>query len=336
MKLKLRILNGSNAGLELSIGRNKTFFGRGEACDLRLSDSSVSRQHCLIRISDNRVVIRDLGSRKGTYVNEQRISGDRELSHNDHIKIGKFEFELLILLDEAGTANQSSSTPVQENTRLPTDTVPNDSPAAMVLRALNGPDEGAVIEVKGPVLSIGRAKDSDYRPKHTSVSRCHCELHVVDGRAIVRDLQSRNGTFVNDEQIKGEARLVDGDELRLGELILFVTITPTDLDSDADVSNENALESEVLQRDGSRIADSWEAELTAELQRFEASVESLKDTTSEELTKLAEDADTSKSQQNADTSGSSAESKSGSQHKPKKKKKKKNNGPKPWSRKTWH
>jgi pSer/pThr/pTyr-binding forkhead associated (FHA) protein len=56
------------------------------------------------------------------------------------------------------------------------------------------------------------------------VSRHHCSFFVQDGRVWVQDLNSRNGTFVNDEEALRPQRLRDGDEVRLGSLSARVAL----------------------------------------------------------------------------------------------------------------
>jgi diguanylate cyclase (GGDEF)-like protein len=81
-----------------------------------------------------------------------------------------------------------------------------------------GPGMGArFILGEAPVL-IGRGKDCDIRLNDHSVSRTHARLSpVTDGYCAV-DLQSTNGTFVNDLPA-GEGHLRDGDYLRVGSSI---------------------------------------------------------------------------------------------------------------------
>ena len=61
--------------------------GRGENAELRLHDSSVSRRHATLKISERSAVLTDLGSHNGTFVNGTRIAGDHELHSGDSIAI---------------------------------------------------------------------------------------------------------------------------------------------------------------------------------------------------------------------------------------------------------
>ena len=96
MQVKLKILKGPSQGKELKISRAKFIIGRGDDCHLRVRSDKISRQHCQIDVEGAKVVVRDLGSRNGTLVNEQRIEGDLELKAGDVIQVGPLQFEVMI------------------------------------------------------------------------------------------------------------------------------------------------------------------------------------------------------------------------------------------------
>lgn len=74
----------------------------------------------------------------------------------------------------------------------------------------------------GAVKTVGRAVRSDFILDAAMVSRIHCRLSVGDdGQLIVEDLESTNGTFVNDERVT-RAVLSTGDRLRVGRVVLAV------------------------------------------------------------------------------------------------------------------
>ena len=74
---------------------------------------------------------------------------------------------------------------------------------------------------------IGRSASCDLVINDTSVSRRHAEVAVADGSCVVRDLDSRNGTYVNGEQI-AERVLRDGDRMMIGEIQLKVRAAASD------------------------------------------------------------------------------------------------------------
>lgn len=98
MQVKLRVMTGSHEGTEIPISGDKFLIGRSESCQLRPKSDSISRKHCILVIRDGRVLIQDLKSRNGTYVNEKRLPSDRAkiLEPGDTLKIGKLLFEVLI------------------------------------------------------------------------------------------------------------------------------------------------------------------------------------------------------------------------------------------------
>ncbi len=75
--------------------------GRSIDSDLRLfEDTSVSREHCVIRSEKDRLEITDLDSRNGTVVNGRRISEPTELHHRDVVKVGESKLTVLFEIDE--------------------------------------------------------------------------------------------------------------------------------------------------------------------------------------------------------------------------------------------
>lgn len=96
MDLKLKVSVGKNAGQELRIPAPKFLIGRGEDCQLRPKSDLISRHHCVLLIDEESVALRDLGSRNGTFVNDERVLGEVELKTGDRIKFGPLEFDVEI------------------------------------------------------------------------------------------------------------------------------------------------------------------------------------------------------------------------------------------------
>jgi predicted component of type VI protein secretion system len=96
MDLKLRVLDGKNAGQEISVPGKKFFIGRAEDCHLRPGSDLISRHHCVLLIEDGYLAVRDFGSKNGTYVNENRVVGEQELKAGDRLTVGPLRFEVHI------------------------------------------------------------------------------------------------------------------------------------------------------------------------------------------------------------------------------------------------
>jgi hypothetical protein len=68
-------------------------------------------------------------------------------------------------------------------------------------------------------LSIGRSKDADVRIDDRYASSIHARLFTREGRHIVEDMNSTNGTMLNGAALNGEADLVDGDTIQIGDTV---------------------------------------------------------------------------------------------------------------------
>jgi pSer/pThr/pTyr-binding forkhead associated (FHA) protein len=73
----------------------------------------------------------------------------------------------------------------------------------------------------GAIKTVGRAPRADFVLDAALVSRLHCRLTASDENVEVVDLQSTNGTYVNDQRVE-RARLTKGDRLRVGRVELTV------------------------------------------------------------------------------------------------------------------
>ncbi len=85
------------------------------------------------------------------------------------------------------------------------------------LVVIGGATENDEFQLELPAV-VGRARDTAIPLPHPLVSRRHCELFERDGRLMVRDLDSTNGTFV------GSERITESD-LEHGQLLTIGTVT---------------------------------------------------------------------------------------------------------------
>jgi pSer/pThr/pTyr-binding forkhead associated (FHA) protein len=92
--LVLEIVEGSDAGRQLPLD-SVIDIGREPNLPLHLDeDTQVSRRHARISAQGGQVVVEDLGSTNGTYVNDQPISAPRTLNPGDKVRIGLTVLEL--------------------------------------------------------------------------------------------------------------------------------------------------------------------------------------------------------------------------------------------------
>lgn len=92
------------------------------------------------------------------------------------------------------------------------------------LKVIGGKNDGREIKISVPRFLIGRGEEAHLRPSSDLVSRNHCALTLENGSVTISDLNSRNGTFVNGEQITEPYVAKVGDTLRVGRLQFEVMI----------------------------------------------------------------------------------------------------------------
>jgi pSer/pThr/pTyr-binding forkhead associated (FHA) protein len=86
--------------------------------------------------------------------------------------------------------------------------------------------EGREVELSDGEATLGRSRTSTVRLEHESVSRSHALLTLDRGQAIVKDLNSSNGTFVGGKRVLTETRLSNGDRVQLGAAVVELTVVP--------------------------------------------------------------------------------------------------------------
>jgi hypothetical protein len=82
---------GHTPGMIYDIGTGAVL-GRGEAAEIRLDDPFASARHARVQTQAGIVVLEDLGSTNGTYLNEELLQGPAPLHDGDRVRIGDSEF----------------------------------------------------------------------------------------------------------------------------------------------------------------------------------------------------------------------------------------------------
>lgn len=111
--------------------------GRRATADLQVAGRDVSRDHAKILQQDGRFVLADCGSRFGTFLNGEQVTGEQPLAHGDKVRLGQTDaVELVFLLEEDGATRFRSS-----GTSLP------DLPQmAAILNGLRAVGSGRVLD----------------------------------------------------------------------------------------------------------------------------------------------------------------------------------------------
>jgi len=88
MRYQLTYLNGPNKGLTVEFNQDVVSIGRNDSNDIVVNESHVSGQHAELENSGREVIIRDLGSTNGTFVNGRRLTSPTPLNTGDTIQLG--------------------------------------------------------------------------------------------------------------------------------------------------------------------------------------------------------------------------------------------------------
>ncbi len=106
---------------------------------------------------------------------------------------------------------------IEESADLPANTV-------FVLTVTGGPQKGHSVTLRKSRTVIGR-KGSDFPLIDPEISRQHCLVEVRDGFVNLKDLDSTNGTFFEEERVRA-AVLQDGAEFRVGSSTIQLSFHP--------------------------------------------------------------------------------------------------------------
>ena len=95
MDVNLVLLKKDGSTNNFPISSSITVIGRRKSCDLCIPLMVVSKRHCQLNIEQNKLSIRDLGSRNGTFINVKQIE-ESALNPSDYIQNGPVSFAVQI------------------------------------------------------------------------------------------------------------------------------------------------------------------------------------------------------------------------------------------------
>jgi pSer/pThr/pTyr-binding forkhead associated (FHA) protein len=116
-KVSLIVVSGKPEGKMITLTGPTFRIGRDESCHLRPNSVEVSRRHMEIVVNDDAVIVSDLGSRNGTLVNNQVITGPHALKNGELLKVGPLTFAVSI---QGATEGDSSPPNASANGTKPT------------------------------------------------------------------------------------------------------------------------------------------------------------------------------------------------------------------------
>jgi pSer/pThr/pTyr-binding forkhead associated (FHA) protein len=216
--MKLIFPNGEHAPATLDEGVARV--GTASDCTILLAAPGVAAHHCEIETRAGQTVVRPLDASAPTVLNGRQITLETPLKPGD-----------LLLFARVGCRVSSDrpvpATPPPPSARKTADEaartrVRNTLPKFM-LRGVSGATFGKTFALTGTMV-IGRQADSDIPVPAEEISRHHARLQVTAEGVLVEDMNSANGTFINDKRVQTGV-LKPGEELRL-DTVRFMLVAP--------------------------------------------------------------------------------------------------------------
>jgi pSer/pThr/pTyr-binding forkhead associated (FHA) protein len=107
MDYQLVVQQGRSAAKTIRLADGVTTVGRQDGCELTVRSSQVSRKHCQLFEKKGLLLVKDLGSANGTFVNGTRIEEQRVLEPGDELTVGPIKF----LIEKATSTAASAPAP---------------------------------------------------------------------------------------------------------------------------------------------------------------------------------------------------------------------------------
>ncbi len=208
-KARLILIRGDGMdGLSYHLKADSHVVGKTGQVDFP-EDPFVSPRHANFFYRDGRLVVRDEGSLNGVYI---RVRGTVEIVPGDTFLAG----EQLFRLDPTPKASDGVDA---EGTYFYSS--PKHPSAFRINQILEGGALGMTVCTRGSTLQIGR-EDGDLNfPGDLFMSGKHCTVAEQEGKYLLTDHDSRNGTYV---RVKADTPLAHGDYLFIGRKLLRVEL----------------------------------------------------------------------------------------------------------------
>jgi ABC-type multidrug transport system ATPase subunit/ABC-type multidrug transport system permease subunit len=240
------IYDPANKKLHSLVGAASFVVGRSETADLTVLDVTCSRQHFRVVRAEGKHYVEPLSQTSPTTLNGRPINHRTPLSHEDRLGAGNCQFIYLArppgrsqaARPAPGDGMEAAPPPVRQSTPPPPPPPPpapagHDSgpvPMQTLMVGRGGPVLPPPPEALKPIplvsgkMLIGRDANRVQIPlMHPQISRVHAHITLHNGQAVLVDLNSANGTFVNGARIRKPTTVRTGDQIDIGPYALTFT-----------------------------------------------------------------------------------------------------------------
>ena len=202
------IKEGESVVQTIKLEKDRFLIGSDQECDIFLDNLLVSASHAELVKTDNGWFFNDLGSDDGSFLDGVKIE-EHYLENADEIQIGNF----VLIYDCGFLAEDETETKIVFDSE-------NQDPASSVNvpKIIGRQNDGKSVEylIHKSTVVIGRALGADIVIEDITISRMHAKILFQNGKYYVKDLDSRNGLYVNKKQ-------VSVSEIKNGDIITFGT-----------------------------------------------------------------------------------------------------------------
>ena len=210
----------------IKLSSEVVFIGRAKICKIALMDKLASRKHVKIFKIDESYYVEDLKSCNGTFLNGKELKVPTKLNAGDVIKVGEHEIVYDTSSSKAPSLTKSSApTKVKSNPEEVFESnndVAFGAPGTVYCLNITGPAGSFSKVLLKPITTIGRGDEADIHIDESLSSRLHCQLEIKASGLKLVDLESRNGTKVNNEFVNQHYVTID-DVILIGNTKITIS-----------------------------------------------------------------------------------------------------------------
>lgn len=211
MKVNIEVIEGPDAGQRAEFDRFPIRIGRAPECDMVLIDPTVSARHAFLLLVGDKLYLEDIGGRGSTRVDDAVVT-KCPLPASALVGLGATELKVCWQESHFGTETPDTGNISDEDPLTPTPCEPLDLQITVI------PDEGPsrVISFRPPQMIAGRQGTCEIPVEDPLMSRNHFRIRRTVNAFVLDDLNSANGTFVDEEELTTDL-VIDRDlEIRAG------------------------------------------------------------------------------------------------------------------------
>jgi pSer/pThr/pTyr-binding forkhead associated (FHA) protein len=222
MRAVLQVTKDRKLISKVAVAANPFVMGRSPNCSLPLDEPLASREHANVVFEGGVFWLVDNGSRNGTLLNDEKITGKKELRDGDEIGIGatriKFVLDKTTADDSDDDKTRVASAADLKEAAAPGQAVVQKKEIGdwdVKLRIVEGPLAGGVFRNWESPLTIGRGLNNNVVLVDDAISTAHAQIVQEGEDYYIEDLKSSNGTFLDGVKVQ-KNKLSNGQKIKLG------------------------------------------------------------------------------------------------------------------------